>query len=51
MELSENINMNDYDIKLVEDTQLFYELIYNLQLVELEILKTYIKTHLKIGFI
>lgn len=43
--------MNKYAIKLVEDKQLLYELIYNLNLVKLEMLKVYIDTHLKTGFI
>lgn len=38
-------------MKLEDDKQLFYRLIYKLSLVELEILKTYIEIYLKIGFI
>lgn len=51
MELPENININEHAIELEEGKQLSYELIYSLNPVELETLKTYIKTHLKIGFI
>ena len=36
---------------LEDGKQLFYRLIYSLGLVELEILKTYIKVYLKTGFI
>ncbi len=51
MELPENTGMNKYAIKLINNTQPFYKPIYALSLMELETLKTYIKTHLKIGFI
>lgn len=51
IELSKNTNMNKYTIKLVEDKKLPYGLIYILWPVELEILKTYIKTNLKTEFI
>lgn len=47
----EQINLNDYIIKLKNDKQLFYKLIYSLNLVKLKILKTYIKTYLKTRFI
>lgn len=47
IELSENIDINRYAFKLEEGKQL----IYSLGLVELETLKIYIKTYLKIGFI
>lgn len=43
--------MNKYTIKLVEDKQLSYGSIYNLELVELENLKIYIKIYLKTRFI
>lgn len=43
--------MNKHAIKLVEGKELLYGPIYSPGLVELEILKTYIKTHLKTGFI
>ena len=43
--------MNEYAIKLVEKKQLPYGPIYALSLIELETLKTYIKTYLKTGFI
>lgn len=51
IELSKNIGINKYAMKLIRSIQLFYKLIYALSLIELEILKTYIKTYLKIGFI
>lgn len=51
MELLENIGTNKYTIKLIEGKQPLYGFIYIPSLVELETLKTYIKTHLKIGFI
>lgn len=50
IELFENTSMNKYAIKLVQGKQLSYRPIYNLKLVELVILKTYIKTNLKTGF-
>lgn len=51
MELPENTDINKYTIKLVEVNQLFYELIYTLDSVELEILKAYIEIHIKTKFI
>lgn len=51
IKLFENIDINKNDIKLIKDKQPLYELIYSLKLVELEILKTYIKTYLKTRFI
>ena len=51
MEFLENTNLNEYAIKLIEEKHLPYGLIYTLNLVELETLKTYIKTYLKTGFI
>lgn len=50
-ELAENININKHAIKLVNNKQLPYRHIYIFILVEFEILKAYIKTHLKTGFI
>ena len=50
-ELLENTRINDHAIKLVDDQQLPYGLIYSLGPVELETLKTYIETNLKNGFI
>ena len=50
-ELSENIRINEYTIKLQEDKQPPFGPIYSLELVELETLKTYIKTNLANGFI
>lgn len=43
--------MNKHTIKLVEDKQPHHSLIGCLKLIELEILKFYIDTHLKTGFI
>ncbi len=51
MELPENTGINEYAIELVEGKQPPYEPIYSLSPVELETLKTFIKTHLKTGFI
>ena len=49
--LPEQTEFNQYAIKIEEDKQPPYESIYSLGSVELETLKTYIKTHLKTGFI
>ncbi len=43
--------MNKYTIELIEKKQLFYKSIYTLSSMKLKILKAYIKTHLKTGFI
>ena len=51
VEFSENIGMNEHAIKLEENKQPPFESIYNLGLIELKILKTYIKTNLANGFI
>ena len=51
MELLENAGMNEYAIKLKEGKQPLFGPIYSLDLVELEILKTYIKTNLANSFI
>lgn len=51
MELSKNININEYTIKLIEGKQLLYGLIYSLGLVKLKTLKIYIENYLKTGFI
>ena len=50
-ELPKNTEMNKHGIKLEEDKQPPFEPIYSLGPVELEILKTYIKTNLANGFI
>ena len=50
-ELSENTGMNNHAIKLEEGKQLPFGPIYSLGPVELEILKTYIKTNLTNSFI
>ena len=51
MELPENTGINKHAIKLQDDKQPPYGPIYSLEPVELETLRTYIKTHLKTGFI
>lgn len=51
MDLSKDIGINGYTIKLIKEKQLFYEPIYTLNLVKLETLKIYLKTYLKTGFI
>ena len=50
-ELPENTGINEHAIKLKEGKQPFFRPIYSLGLVELETLKTYIKTKLANGFI
>ena len=50
-ELSENTGINEHAIKLKKDKQPLFGLIYNLGLIKLETLKTYIKTNLVNGFI
>ena len=49
--LSEITELNQHVIKLYEDQQPLYGLIYSLGSVELETLKTYIETNLANGFI
>ena len=51
IELLENTRINGHPIKLQQGKQPPYGLIYSLEPVELETLKTYIETHLKTGFI
>ena len=51
VELPENIRINEHAIKLEEGKQPSFGPIYSLRPVELEILKTYIKTNLTNGFI
>ncbi len=51
IELLENTGMNEHAIELIEGKQPPYGAIYALSPVELEMLKTYIKTQLKTGFI
>ena len=51
MKLPENTGINEHAIELQDGKQPLYGLIYSLRPVELETLKTYIKTHLKTGFI
>ena len=50
-ELPEHIGIDDHPIDLINDKQPPYGLIYSLGPVELETLKTYIKTNLANGFI
>lgn len=51
MELPKNTGINKYAIELIEGKQLPYKPIYILNPVKLETFKTYIKTHLKTGFV
>lgn len=51
MELPENTGINKHTLELIDGKQPPYKPIYSLGPVELETLKTYIKTHLKTGFI
>lgn len=51
IELLENISINKYVIELKNGKQLPYGPIYAFNLIELETLKTYIKTHQKTRFI
>ena len=50
-ELRKNTRINEHAIKLDKNKQPLFEPIYSLGLVELETLKTYIKTNLANGFI
>lgn len=47
----ENTSINNYTIKLIEGKQSPYRPIYSLGLIMLKMLKAYIKTQLKTGFI
>lgn len=51
IKLTEITGINEYAIKLVKAKQSLYKPIYSLSLIELEMLKTYIKIHLKTKFI
>lgn len=51
MKLPKNISIYKPTIKLVKAKQLFFCPLYAFILIELETLKTHIKTHLKTGFI
>lgn len=51
IELSKNTVINKHAIELIEGKQPSYGSIYTLSLMELEILKIYIKTYLITGFI
>lgn len=49
--LPKYIDINNHAIELIDNQQLLYSPIYNLSLVKLKILKTYIKNNLAHGFI
>ena len=49
--LPERTKLNKHTMNLEKDKQPSYELIYSLELIKLETLKTYIEIHLKTGFI
>ena len=49
--LLESLGINEYAIKLEKGKQPLFKLIYSLELVELEMVKIYIKTNLANGFI
>ena len=49
--LADRTKLNKHTIDLKNDKQPPYRPIYSLGLIELETLKTYIKTHVKTGFI
>ncbi len=49
--LPEHTGINNYAIKLDDDWQLPYNFIYNLRLMDLKIMKIYIKNNLLNGFI
>ena len=51
IELLENTKMNEHTIKLEKSKLSLFSPIYSLELVKLEILKTYIKTSLANDFI
>ncbi len=51
VELPKHTTINDHAIELVDDWQPLYNLIYNLEPIELETLKIYIKNNLANGFI
>ena len=51
VELQKNTGINEHAIKFKKNKQPSFEPIYNLELVELKTLKTYIKTNLANNFI
>ena len=51
IKIQENTRINEHAIKLEEDKQSLFGLIYSLELVKLEILKIYIKINLANNFI
>lgn len=50
-QLLKHIGIHNYMIKLIKDQILLYRPIYTLKLVKLDILKTYIKIDMAIGFL
>ena len=51
IKLPKHLKINNYAIELVDDKQLLYGAIYSISLVELKILRTYIKNNLANRFI
>ncbi len=51
VKLSKHMEMNNHTIELIDNRQSQYDFIYNLDPVEFETLKTYIKNNLANGFI
>ena len=51
VELLKHTEINDHTIKLVDNWQFLYGLIYSLSFIELETLKVYIEKNLANGFI
>lgn len=51
VKFSKHRNINNHIIELVYNPQLFYSLIYSLAIIDLDILKTYIKNNLANDFI
>lgn len=51
VELPKHTSINNYFIDVIDDKQLFYTLIYSLELIKLKMLKNYIETNLANGFI
>ena len=49
--LSKYMSINNYIIELIDNKQLLYDFIYSLDLVELKILKVFIKNNLVNSFI
>lgn len=51
IKLPENLRMNQHAMEQIDKKQLLYGPSYSFSLMGLEILKIYIETHLKMGFI